>query len=329
MSGARFWPSPAQALLLAVCLRREPDEATRAWREWKALVDLDDLDAASFQIMSLVSLRLLELGISDPDSGRIKGLHRYGWTQNQVAFRGKSALLKALQSVKIPTMLLGGAALARTVYPEPAARGLSDTQILVPVEDVPRAILLLGERGWTTRQFDPVETVKHCLGYPLLHADHGEVPLHWRPLPRPSRNGQEAWWRGAQSFAFEQTPTHLPAPADHFLFICAGPLRHSSAAGLQWLADCTLLIRQSGMRMDWLRLVKQAQRFQLTLHTRATLAYLRQNFEDSIPPEVIADSAAAQSTWRIASSTSSPAAPRKSKTISSTSSALPRAVICC
>lgn len=287
MSRKRFWPTPAQALLLDVCLHRLPETAAQSWKKWTARVNLDDLDPASFQIIGLVSLRLVELGVDDPDSVRIKELHRHRWTQNQGALRGKTALLRSLQRVNIPTMLLGGAALARTVYPEASARGLSDTRIAVPASEVTRALQALEEEGWSAPAFDPVRSLKHSAGCVLIHPTHGEAMLHWRVLPRYNRNGQEAWWRAAQDFAYEQTPTHIPGPADHFLYACESGLRFPS--GLQWLADCTFLIRRSGLRLDWLRIIKQADRFQLSLHTRGTLVYLRRHYEDSIPPEIIAE----------------------------------------
>ena len=66
-------------------------------------------------------------------------------------------------------------------------------------------------------------------------------------------------------------------------------MHHSSASGLQWLVDCAFVIRHSPVPFDWPRLVDQAQKFQLSLHTRATLIYLREHFENSIPREVIAE----------------------------------------
>ena len=87
MSRERFWPTPAQELLLGFCLESYSAAAARRWSDWKAKVPLDDLEYASFPLMSMVSMRLTDLGIADPDIGRIKGLHRYQWAQSQVNFR--------------------------------------------------------------------------------------------------------------------------------------------------------------------------------------------------------------------------------------------------
>jgi len=288
MNRKRFLPNPTQELLLGVCLHRDPASAARCWKQWKAQVDLDDLDSASFHIMSLVYLRLRDAGIDDPDLGRIKGLHRYRWTQSQVGFRGKQALLKALSSEKVPTMLLRGAALAGTVYPEPTARGIHDTDILAPARSAPNAVQLLAAHGWLARDFDPVRTIESLPGCPLLHPDYGEVYLHWRIIrARCREEGDE--WQASAPFQFEDTPTRIPSAADQLLHACEHGVNPWSRAGLQWLADCVFLIRNSNPPLDWARLVEQSRRYQLSLHTRGALIYLRNHFENSIPREVIAE----------------------------------------
>ena len=133
MSQRRFFPTPQQLLLLKFCLLTDPDQARRAWQAWRAQIDLDDLDPSCFRLMSLVYRRLVDLGIDDRDLARIKGLHRYHWTRNQLAWRGKDEVLRALEAQGTPTLLLKGAALSRTVYPEPTTRGMNDLDILVPV----------------------------------------------------------------------------------------------------------------------------------------------------------------------------------------------------
>src|ERR1700761_491560 len=99
----RFFPDRCQLPLMQACLLRDDDAARAAWKTWKARVDLDDLDPASFRIMSLAYRRMIDLGIDDPDAGRIKGIYRYHWTRNQIAWRGKGRVLRELAELGIPT----------------------------------------------------------------------------------------------------------------------------------------------------------------------------------------------------------------------------------
>ena len=287
MSGERFWPTPAQQLLLGMCLHRDPALAVRCWHAWKEQTDLDDLEPSCFQIMSLVYLRLVDLGVADAELGRIKGLHRYRWTQGQVAFRGKRALLTALAEEGIPAMLLRGAALAATVYPEAGARGIQDTEVVVPMGSVAEAISKLERHGWVARSFEPNGSVEKWCSCPLLHAEHGEVYLQWRVL-RSQCKAQDEIWEAAGPLRYEGISTHAPCAADQLLHACEHGMHPWSQAGLQWLADCLYLIRSREAEMDWERVLVQSRKFQLTLYVRGALEYLREHFEESIPREVIA-----------------------------------------
>jgi hypothetical protein len=292
MRRKRFWPDPTQELLLGVCLQRDLATALQAWKEWKARVDLNDLPRASFQIMSLVYSRLLELGIEDADLRRIKGLHRYRWTQNQLACRARRELLKALNGEKVPTMLLMGAALAQTVYPEPATRGVYDMDIVVPMETTAQAVSLLRARGWTAEYFDPVWTIECSHACTLLHPDFGAANLRWRIMRSRCPTGrEEELWRAARAFEYEQMPTQIPCPADLFLNACEYGMQYPSSSGLQWLVDCCFLIRHSSPPFDWARLIDQSKKFQLSLYTRNAVGYLRNHFEDSIPETVTSEMA--------------------------------------
>jgi hypothetical protein len=285
-----FWPNRDQLLLLKFCLLDDDGAARAAWKEWKTRVDLDDLDAGSLRILSLVYRRLVDLQIEDPDLQRIKGIHRYQWTRNQLAWRGKAELLRALQAQGIDTLLLKGAALGQTVYPEPTARGMHDLDFLVPIANAPAAIELLQARGWIAHHFDPVATIDLFHGLSFLHPDYGEVDLHWHVMRSHCRSERDAeLWTAARPFTHEGLATKILCPADQLLHACEHGQHHSPVSALQWLVDATFVIRHSPAPFDWARLVDQARKFQLTLTVGSTLRYLRRHFEPSIPLEVIRD----------------------------------------
>jgi hypothetical protein len=100
--------------------------------------------------------------------------------------------------------------------------------------------------------------------------------------------GDEEFWKAARVIEYECTPIQILCPADQFLNACELGMYPSSWSGVQWLVDCVLIIRHSPAPFDWRRLVDQSARCQLSLHARATLVYVREHFEDSIPPNVIA-----------------------------------------
>jgi hypothetical protein len=268
-------------LLLGFCLKGEREAVIQCWKEWRECVDLDDLDHSSFQIMSLAYVRLVELGIADAESGRIKGIHRYRWTQDQVARRGKRELLMLLQRGRIPTILLGGAALGATVYPEPAARTIADTEVMVPVARAVEALRKLAEEGWIGQQLGSARIVEVSSSTQLVHSIHGQVCLHWSRVPRGGdASVVEAYWRTAEAFEYDGVETHVLRPTDQFLHGCRCGGLQSSEHDLQWIADCVLIARQ--YPIDWARLADLSDKLQMTLHMRQTVAYLGEHFENSI-----------------------------------------------
>jgi hypothetical protein len=286
MSRERFWPTPAQELLLGFCLQRDAAAARRCWAEWKAMVPLDDLDYASFPLMCKVWLRVAELGIAEPDLGRIKGLYRYQWAQSQVTFRGKRAVIDVLNSAGVPVMLMRGAALACTVYHEPSARGWQDTVIHVPMPEAARAVAALAGHGWMARDFDAARPAPH--GCCLLHPEHGEAWICWRPMPGDHAAAVgEDWWQASQTLQYDTLRARIPCSADHLLHLCENGMNPAYPTGLLWLADCAQLIRNAQPAMDWDRLIAQSQRFQVSLYLRAALGWLSEHLEVSIPGEVL------------------------------------------
>jgi len=287
MRSRRFWPDPVQQLLLDFCLLPDDRQARVAWERWKKGVDLDDLDHASFRIMSLAYTRLMNLKMEDPDLGRIRGIYRYQWTRNQIAFRGKADVLRAFAEASIPRLLLKGAALCRTVYPDATSRTMNDLDILIPATDAARGFQLLEERGWRAQHRAPQAIIpfQHALSF--LHNRAGELDLHWHVM-RSQRDPQQdaGWWSAAVDHVFEGVPTKILCPADQFLHACEHALHHSPSSSLQWLVDACLILRGFRSPSDWERLVEQTRKYDLALSVRGTLAYLRDHFGEEIPPGV-------------------------------------------
>jgi len=276
-------------LLLQACLLPDDSAARTAWRAWKRQVDLDDLDQASFRIMSLAYTRLRALGEDDPDLGRIRGIYRYQWTKNQIAFRGKAELLRAFAAASIPTLLLKGAALCRTAYSDATARAMHDLDLMVPTDRAPEVVGLLQARGWTAQHFAPEAIIEYLHACSFLHPDCGELDLHWHALRSRSRADLDAgFWAASVPHVFDGAPTRVLCPADQFLHACEHSLHESPSSALQWLADAVHILRHAGSAFDWDRLAEQSARFRLVLPVRHALTFLQSQLAVEVPAPVLA-----------------------------------------
>src|SRR5205085_1845464 len=80
--------------------------------------------------------------------GRIRGLYRRSWVQNQLLWQEAVPVLDALAARRIPVMLLKGAALRPFYEGDIGARPMYDIDILVSPEHTRAALDVLGAGGW-------------------------------------------------------------------------------------------------------------------------------------------------------------------------------------
>lgn len=279
---------PDHLFLLQACLLEDREQAVRAWQAWKRLVRLDDLDHASFRIISLAYVRLRDAGLDDPDLGRIRGIYRYQWTKNQIAFRGKADLLRAFAAASIPTLLLKGAALCRTVYADPTARPMHDLDLLVPAADAARVVALLQDRGWEAQHFAPQAIIDFLHACSFVHPRAGELDLHWHAMRSRCRDDLDAGlWAASLPHEFDGAPVRVLCLPDQFLHTCEHSLHDSPSSSLQWMVDACLILRRAGPGFDWDRLEDQAGRFRLVLPVRQALTLLQRHFQVDVPGGVL------------------------------------------
>lgn len=111
--------------------------------------------------------------------------------ENQLHQANLNQILAALAEQGLALVLLKGAALAQTVYPDPACRPMSDIDFWVEPEQMDRAAALMAQLGFTTKEKDERPTSLQALsgGEIAFYRPgwaHGLVELHWSPLG--------GWW---------------------------------------------------------------------------------------------------------------------------------------
>ena len=181
----------------------------------------------------------------------------------------------------IPVALLKGAALGRTVYDSPAARQVSDLDLLIPAadaEEAGRSMAALGYashsslgRGafgrWQRRYRAELQMVCKIPDRQGLL-----IELHWSLVELPyyiERIPMADFW--AATAPYNRLPgASIPDPAALLLHSCAHvALHHSRALRLIWLVDVDRLAKSQALAWD--DLVERSERWGLGLATQATL----------------------------------------------------------
>jgi hypothetical protein len=139
---------------LALCARAEGDAAYhgRLARAAAAMTDWDSIadQAEAHGLAPLLYVHARVAGVQLPPAAKrkLQGLYLRHHHANQVRTEVLRDILSAYAAAGIPALVLKGAALCHTVYPEPGLRPMSDLDILVQEEDLRRAQGLLAELGF-------------------------------------------------------------------------------------------------------------------------------------------------------------------------------------
>ena len=285
-----------------------------AWDEWRSSVDFENLDYGSHRLLPLLHLNLLRHQAPvHPWFGRMKGLHRHSWVQNQRLFARVANLVREFhEELGTPAMLLKGAALAMHVYPDPGLRPMHDCDLLVPLPAVPAAMTLLERRGWrpvknwaeTGRPMANMTALRRR----LTHAQHfvandsdpsrkaADIDLHWFALEDAGNNNDlntDLWSRALTVALPDGTPVLIPDSTDLLAHVCLHGLRTNDLPPVRWVADAVLLLRSSTaggevtLPIDWQRLQGLAVQRALTLRLTAALAILADTTGVQVPSEVL------------------------------------------
>ncbi len=278
-------PSAAQLLVLHAALdRREP--ALAAWRRWRAAVEFDDVDHGSARLLPLVYRNLGPEAFDAEVAGRLKGLYRRSWSQNQLNFKRAAAAIGVLEGAGIETLTIKGASLSVLSYRDAGARPMDDADALVPLARAAAAIEALRGAGWRPEREDPLAwtQVHHSLGF--AGPDGGNLDLHWFALWQPADDAP--LWRAAVPMELAGAATLAPCPEDQLLLACVHGTPWSPLPPFRWIADALTVIRSEGSELDWERIGAEAERRRLTVATGAALSYLAEEFGAPVPDGLLA-----------------------------------------
>ena len=284
------WPTHEQELLLKAALfRGQP--SVDAFTEWERVVGFDHLDEGSYRMLPLLGNNLQAQGVDHPMIGRLRGIHRRAWYENQMLFRDMEPVLHRFRAAGIQCMLLKGAALVLQCYHDAGLRPMRDLDILVPEEQAAAAIGLLLDDGWRMLIDWPGELTesfrrfRHAVA--LEHVSGRQLDIHWHVLYDCCRKGADHdFWAASVSLELHGISLRGLAPSDQFLHVCVHGVEWNEVAPIRWIADAITVLRQS-TELDWERIVKQTERRRLVPRMRDALHYLASSMEAPIPEGVL------------------------------------------
>ena len=188
-------------------------------------------------------------------------------------FRGRQLreVLDALGDAGVPVVLLKGAAVARSVYPDPALRTMSDLDLWIPREQLEVARSALQSLGYTvhSKQNRPLALQDVYLGETqMVSADptRGLVELHWNVFPGEwlrcaARIDETPLWE--RSLPLEEIAARRLAAEDMVLNTCLHlVINHQLGVGsIRSLLDLHLI--QARFPLNWDAIARRARAWQV------------------------------------------------------------------
>ena len=282
------WPNHSQRLVLRTALL-DGDTALDAWQRWNRQNEIEAIDTASFFILPQVYLSLKKFGNDVPKLGRLKGVYRWTWSQNQLTLGGLIEVLRLFEERQRSAIVLKGVPLALQYYRDLGARMMKDADLLVDVEDLPKVIADLGEISWRQEKpRAPDHLMPFLEGLHFTHPQWNRVDIQWRPfrLDTPP-SAERGLWNRSQDDAIRGVSTRVPSATDLLLLTCFHGRKSDIHSTCRWIVDAMVLLRESHRSIDWDQLLEWTRQLGLLLPVRDALSYLHGEFAAPIPTDTL------------------------------------------
>lgn len=224
--------------------------------------------------------------------------------RNAVLFKRLSEILQVFQSQEIHVVLLKGADLAQSLYPEPGLRWLTDLDLLVHEASLEKALAIAHDLGYSEYLPEAFPGLDKLLSYHTHMQKDGRVPvlleLHW------SLVGSEAFryavsmdwfWQNLIPSQAAQGEINLETknycfslnPNANLLYLSAHQmLQHGGElTSLYWLLDIHRLITCRDKQIDWQALVEQAGIHAWSGAVQAALEAVKDCFDTNLPDGIL------------------------------------------
>jgi hypothetical protein len=289
-SGAAWRPSAAQAQLLRAVLDRSElrNAELDTWCRRNEVVE-DNVRT----LLPFALARMIETSAPAGIASQAKAEYLDNTRLNLLRLGRLLDLLRHFDQSGIATVVLKGAALALRYYRNAGMRAMCDIDILVRPEDVPRAVTLLTDVGWTPdgdtspTHLRARRRVYHALSFSAepLHS----LDLHWRAVNAGLPDVLDVLWAAVETVEIGATVVRVLDPTDQVFHTIVHAVQPCWLPSPRWIVDVCTILDVAGSRVRWERLVDLARRTNTTERILTAFVDLDQVAAGRIPSSVWED----------------------------------------
>jgi hypothetical protein len=268
----------------------EAPEAVASWRTVRSRVDLDDLDDESLRLLPLVYANLRRLDVDDPEMGRLKGMYKKTWFENELAFHRLAEVLTSFHASGISTTLLKGVALIDLYYRDRGSRSMHDIDLLIPMERWSDAVDILGDLDWHSSlgRFNGVPQFRY--EWEFKHREGFRIDLHWQVIEYMLRPGRELarkdGWPRLMLQQVAGVTSHVLDHPDELIHVCLHGARTWPVGNLVWAADAMKVLERVP-NLDWDRVLSVSAAYRCSRAIGEALFYLSDQLGAQVPGSTI------------------------------------------
>ncbi len=249
-------------------------------------------------LSSLIYWSLLNDVSSVPEQIFLKFKQSYLTTlgRNRIFLSELERVVSLLGSQSIQIVLFKGAVFVHSLYEDIGLRPMSDLDILVHKQDIPKAVTMLKEKGYEEPTLLQTEMMKkdvtHDVHLRQSEPPHVDIEVHWLlgggEKYRQKVDMEWFWNRIVPLEKWGQNVFTL-SPTAHLLYLCGhlGYQHGLASIGLLWLVDVARFLNQYSTEIRWDEFVEGAKHLSWSAAAYYTFGQVKRAFDCAPPDEVL------------------------------------------
>jgi hypothetical protein len=167
---------------------------------------------------------------------------------------------------------------------------MSDIDLVIDPENVPKAISLLKKNGWRVGEL--AENLELFLNVApscqFISDDLQELDLHWQVM-RDCWNGDqcETFWETAIEMPFGSDSVLALSATSQLFHVCWHGARFNPVSPVRWIADAIMILRTSCCQIDWNEILRLAKLYRVQPAIHFAFKYLSERFNAPVPTEFL------------------------------------------
>ena len=254
--------------------------------EWKQLANVALVGGVAPLLHWAINQNDSAVGVPASISNELERAYYTSLANNLLLQRELGCILNSLERAGIPTIILKGAALAETLYPDIATRPMNDLDLLTRQSHLEKAVKVIEAFGYI------VQKTSHHVVLQGGPGNQVTIELHWNLLVGARQSSLQAmswFWQHAVPAQIAHRHTQILDTTAQLLYLSAHlMIQHARDGGrLMWFYDLHRLVTCWGEKLDWENLTLQAHELGWDVPLFTALLGCRQRFGTPLPEDFL------------------------------------------